>query len=63
VTGRMSSKPTATTPGYRGIGIWPGITSGFNANCTCTWATHAGQYQVKYKDALCITHPRTGGAR
>ena len=36
--------------------LWPGITTGFDARCTCTWAPMGGVYQVKVRDALCLTH-------
>lgn len=42
--------------------IWPGITTGFNARCQCTWAAHGGTYQVKYANAMCAVtgHRATG---
>jgi hypothetical protein len=30
-----------------GSPLWPGITEGFDARCTCTWAMLGGVYQVK----------------
>lgn len=38
---------------------WPGITAGFDARCQCTWAMRAGTYQVKHRNAMCPSHPRT----
>jgi hypothetical protein len=34
--------------------FWPGITSGFDARCSCSWAFHGGVYQVKLCDSLCV---------
>ncbi len=34
--------------------IWPGITYGFDARCTCTWAMSRSIYQVKIADKACI---------
>jgi hypothetical protein len=59
---RTGGAPPSRT-GYSGSRIWPGITTGLNASCSCTWATFDGQYQVKFRDALCITHPRSGAQR
>lgn len=57
------AKPTKHGIGSTGrpwaCDLWPGITTGFDARCTCTWAPLAGVYQVKVRDGLCLTH---GGA-
>jgi hypothetical protein len=34
--------------------MWPGIFTGFNALCTCTWAPYQGKYQVKRRDGACL---------
>ena len=70
----MSIKATHTPSGARhgGGGVpatvryasgipWPGITTGHDARCSCTWASYGGVYQVKYLDASCVIgehHPR-----
>jgi hypothetical protein len=36
--------------------MWPGITTGHDARCRCTWAYLGAVYQVKVRDALCVTH-------
>jgi hypothetical protein len=41
---------------------WPGIRTGWDARCSCTWAQRGGVYQVKYRDAMCVNH-MTGAAR
>lgn len=33
--------------------IWPGITAGHDARCSCTWAMRAGRYEIKFLHALC----------
>jgi DNA (cytosine-5)-methyltransferase 1 len=32
--------------------MWPGITAGCDARCSCTWAMRGGVYQVKYRNAM-----------
>lgn len=41
---------------------WPGITTGNDARCWCTWAPMAGVMQVKHLHAGCPTHRRTSSA-
>jgi hypothetical protein len=36
--------------------LWPGITAGMDARCSCTLAFMAGVYQVKVRNASCINH-------
>jgi hypothetical protein len=46
----------------QGMPPWPGITTGHDARCDCTWAPRDGVYQVKYQSAGCVVHLRTGTA-
>jgi hypothetical protein len=43
---------------YATSALWPGITTGHDARCSCTWARWHGTYQVKFRDAMCVNHPR-----
>lgn len=36
--------------------LWPGITQGMDARCSCTLAPMGGVYQVKVRNALCLNH-------
>lgn len=36
--------------------LWPGITAGHDARCTCTWAPMGGFYEVKVRDTGCRNH-------
>lgn len=36
--------------------LWPGITAGMDARCSCTLAPMGGVYQVKVRNALCLNH-------
>lgn len=36
--------------------MWPGITSGLDARCSCTRAPLNGVYQVKLRDIRCLVH-------
>ncbi len=40
----------------QGADLLPGITSGFDARCSCTWAPMASVYQVKARDVNCVNH-------
>ena len=57
--GHSGPPPVARYPALR---IWPGITAGWNARCSCCWAPHDGTYQVKYADPACgvYQHRRAG---
>lgn len=50
--GRASGGPPPAVR-YAAQPIWPGITTGYNALCLCTWAMFQGVYQVKYASAMC----------
>jgi len=54
--------PQKSTAGYHGNPLWPGITWGFTARCSCTWAPRAGEYQVKVRDRACSVHGGYQGA-
>ena len=41
---------------YEANAFWPGITTGRDAWCTCTWAWYRGVWQVKALHAICVTH-------
>jgi hypothetical protein len=41
---------------------WPGISTGWDARCSCTWVMRDGVYQVKFRDAMCVNH-MTGAVR
>lgn len=43
--------------------LWPGITTGCNALCSCTWAMRNGTYQVKVTNAMCTVLDHRGPAR
>lgn len=40
---------------------WPGITTGHDAHCQCTWAWRHGRMELKYVNTLCPN--RTGAHR
>ena len=43
--------------------MWPGITAGRDARCSCTWALYRGTWQVKVLDAMCLNHLRAVSGR
>ncbi len=62
---KASDRRTRGKPSREGIGqqlrhaavdLWPGITSGFDARCSCSWAPLNGVYQVKARNVMCVTH-------
>jgi len=64
------TKPARTVPGpvpgrYDGLRLkapvlWPGITTGDNAMCSCSWSYLGGVRQVKMRNGSCIVHIRAG---
>jgi hypothetical protein len=49
---RGGSPPYATTTGYRGTPMWPGITE-WSHDCLCSWAHKDGVMQVKATSGAC----------
>jgi hypothetical protein len=44
--------------------LWPGITTGNDARCSCTWAPRGGVMQIKVANSSCIIREHwTGGFR
>jgi hypothetical protein len=52
----------ATRKPYTSNPAWPGISTGHNAFCLCTWAMKDGLYQVKNRNLACPLkgHGRAG---
>lgn len=36
--------------------LWPGITRGHDARCSCSWAPGGRGYEVKARDRSCLNH-------
>jgi hypothetical protein len=41
---------------YRTAPMWPGITWGNDARCSCSWAFRGGVMQVKARSGACVVH-------
>ena len=41
---------------YPALRIWPGITAGHDARCSCTRAPKDGVMQVKFRNSMCLLH-------
>ena len=41
---------------YRTVPLWPGITWGRDARCSCSWAWRNGVVEVKVRSAACLVH-------
>ena len=41
---------------YRTVPLWPGITWGRDARCSCSWAWRGGVMEVKVRSAACLVH-------
>lgn len=57
---KYEARPAPKGVGYEGrpraCDLWPGITAGMDARCSCTLAPLGGVYQVKVRDAACVNH-------
>jgi len=57
---QATGKPQKAGVGYAGrpaaCDLWPGITAGLDARCSCTWAPSSGVYQVKVRNTSCVNH-------
>lgn len=48
---------------YAGPLMWPGITTGNNALCLCTWAHRDGRMEVKFANRMCGEPGHAGSGR
>lgn len=53
----------APTVRYAGPPMWPGITTGNNALCLCTWAHRGGRMEVKFANRMCGEPGHAGSGR
>jgi hypothetical protein len=60
---RGTRAPEGASPGrrpadatYREVALWPGITWGRDARCSCSWTVRYGVMQVKVRSGACTVH-------